>query len=302
METRAKSRTLKFMLGSAACLAATLALTPHARASGFGLREGSADSLGNAFAGAPAKAYDPSTVWSNPAGMALLDADEVEGTISYIGPSSRFTGYATNPLTGGNVSGGQGSNIVAPAAAAATFGVLELAPDWRVGFSVTAPYGERTSYPADFVGRYQSLVSAITDINLGLALSYKVNDQLSIGGGPNFDYFAARLTQNVNVPVLSALTGENPIADVHGNSLGVGYNLGALYQLDAETRVGLDYRSRIRHDIHGIQKVTVPSIYTSDSPFIVALLNAANSGATTSITLPDSFSGGVYRQITPRFA
>jgi long-chain fatty acid transport protein len=302
METKLMSRKMKLLLSSAALCAGALALAPRAEASGFGLREGSADWLGNAFAGAPAKAYAPDTVWSNPAGMALLDDTEVEGDLSYIGPSTQFSGYATNPLTGGNVSGTQGGNAVAPAATAASFGVLDLAPNWRLGFSFTAPFGERTAYPSDFVGRYQSLVSAITDLNFGLALSYKINNQLSIGGGPNFDYLSARLTQNINVPGLSALTGQDPNAAINGNSLGVGYNIGVLYQLDDATRIGADYRSRIRHDITGKQKVTVPSSYAAVSPAVVGLLNGSNSAATTTVTLPDSLSLGIYHQITSRWS
>lgn len=273
-----------------------------AHASGFGLREGSADWLGTAFSGNEAKAYDASTVWSNPAGMALLDNNELDGAISLVAPNAQFTGTATNAQTGGLVSGTQGGNSVAPAATGASFGVMTLGPDWRLGFSVTSPFGERTSYPGDFVGRYQSLVSSITDINFGLALSYKVNDHLSIGGGPNFDYFQARLTQAVNVPVLSSFTGQDPIGEVRGNNLGVGYNLGVLYKFDNSTRIGLDYRSRIRHSITGGQYVSIPAIYGDLSPAAVALLGQANSQATTVITLPDSVNFGVYHQITPQWA
>ena len=234
--------------------------------------------------------------------MALLDQNELLGGVSYIGPTAKFSGKATNPLTGGYVSGSQGGNAITSAATAAAFGVWVLAPNWRLGFSLTTPYGERSTYPSDFVGRYQSLVSSVTDINYGLALSYKVNDHLSIGGGPNFDYFYSRLTENINVPELSALTGQSPVADVHGNNLGVGYNAGVMYQFDADTRVGLDYRSRIRHDVFGIQKVTVPSIYSLYSPELAALLGHSNSSATTTITLPDSVDAGIYHRITPRWA
>lgn len=273
-----------------------------AHASGFGLREGSADWLGNAFVGGEAKAYDASTAWTNPAGMALLDQSELDGNVSYISPSANFSGYNTNPLTGGTVSGTQGGNAVTPAASGALFGVFALAPDWRLGFSVTNPYGERTSYPDNFVGRYQSLVSSITGIDFGIALSYKFNDHFSIGGGPVIEYFNSRLTQALNVPQLSAGTGQDPYADVHGSDVGVGYNLGALYKLDDATRVGIDYHSRIRHDINGTQRITVPAIYSALSPATAALLNEGNSSATTSITLPDSVGIGIYHQITPAWA
>ncbi len=292
----------QIMLASAAGFAGAMAFGAPVFASGFGLHEGSADSMGNAFAGDTAKAYDASTVWSNPAGMALLDQSELQGGVSFIGPSLHFSGSATNPLTGGHTSGVTGGNAIAPAASGASYGVWALAPRWRLGFSVTAPFGERVSYPQNFMGRYQSLASNITDLNFGLALSYKINDHFSVGGGPNVDYFTARLTQNLNTPVLSALTRQDPIADIHGNSMGVGYNLGALYQIDENTRIGIDYRSRIRHNITGAQKITVPAIYSLYSPQTAALLAAGNSAATTSVTLPDSFSAGIYHQINPRWA
>lgn len=233
----------------------------HAYASGYGLRKSTADQTGTAFVGGAAKAYDASTVWFNPAGMALLDNNEVEAGLNYISPTVGFSGSNSNPLTGGNVSGGTRSNNIAPAATGSNFGVFVLNPRWRVGFSVTAPFGQRVAYGDDFFGRYQSLVTSVTDINLSIAASYKVNDHFSIGGGPEIDYFSARLTQALNIPVLSAATGQDPIAQITGNNIGFGYNLGALYQFDDNTRVGIDYHSRIRHNLDGGQKITVPSLY-----------------------------------------
>ncbi len=297
-----KTTQTGFFFAFALGLTGATCLSSAAFASGFALREGTADWLGNAFAGESAKAYDASTVWTNPAGMVRLDQDEIDGSVSYIAPSFNFTGSNTNPLTGGNVSGTTGGNAIAPAASGSLFGVWVLSPKFRLGFSVTSPYDERVSYPGDFVGRYQSLVSSITDINFGLALSYKVNDHLSIGGGPNVDYFDARLTQALNVPFLSAATGQDPLADIHGNDLGVGYNVGILYQFDDATRIGIDYRSRIRHNITGEEKITVPALYSLLSPETAAILAAANSGATTSITLPDDLDIGLYHQITEKWA
>lgn len=291
------------LLAGAAGILGAMSLNLPAHASGFGLPEGAADWLGTAFAGDEAKAYDASTAWNNPAGMALLDEDEVEAGVSFIDPSARFSGYNTNPLSpGSNVSGVEGGNAVASAATGAAFGVFVLSPNWRIGYSVTAPFGERTSYPLNFVGRYQSLVSSITDVNFSVALSYKLSDRLSIGAGPEFDYFDARLTQAINVPVLSQLTGQDAVGDVHGNNIGIGYNIGILYQLDAATRIGADYHSRIRHDITGSQKITVPSSYSALSPATVALLQQGTSAASTTVTLPDSLGVGIYRQVTPAWA
>ncbi len=289
----------KIVFSSLLGLAGAACLTSAAFASGFGLREGSADWLANAFSGETANAYDAGTAASNPAGMVRLNQDEIDGAISYIGPAATFTGSNSNPYGAGTISGVTGGNAVAPAASGATFGVFKLTPNLWAGLSITAPYGERTSYPRNFVGRYQSLVSAITDINFGLSLAYKVNSHLSIGGGPNFDYFSARLTQALDVPTLSALTGQDPISALKGNDIGIGYNLGVLYQFDNATRIGIDYRSRIQHNLTGNETVAVPGSYPAPYP---ALLEANNGVAKTSITLPDSLSVGLYHQLTPRWA
>lgn len=286
---------------SALALVAALGTAGQAYAAGYALSEGTADLLGNAFSGAPAKAYDASTAYSNPAGMALLQDNELEAGVSFISPTVKFYGTATDPVTGGNVNGSTGGNGIAPAASAGNFAVFKLAPDWRLGFSVTAPFGQRIAYPQTSVVRYQSLVTSVTDINFGLAISYKVNDHLSVGGGPNIDYFQARLTSALNTP-LSAPTGQDGIGDSRGNSVGAGYNLGVLYKFDDATRIGFDYRSRIRHDISGSVNITIPSIYSAYSPALVSALHGLNSGMTTTITLPDMFSAGIYHQLTPRLA
>ncbi|HUM08431.1 MAG TPA: OmpP1/FadL family transporter [Acidocella sp.] len=288
---------------SALAIVAALGAAGPAFASGYGLREATSDSMGNAFSGGPAKAYDASTVWTNPAGMALLEDNEFTTGLSFIDPTVKFNGTATDPVTGGNVTGIMGhsnNNNIAPAASGASFFVFKLAPAWRLGFSLTAPFGQRIGYGDDFVGRYQSLVTSVTDINLGMALSYKVNDHVSIGGGPNFDYFNARLTSAIDTP-LSPVTGQDAFADVHGNNIGFGYNLGVLYKFDDATRVGIDYRSQIRHNISGETKITVPSSY-SVAPPLVAFLQHLNTGNRTNVTLPDSLSVGIYHQVTPKLA
>lgn len=308
---QAAFRKTRLLAATALGLASAVGLAQAAHASGFGLREGSADWLGNAFVGSEAKAYDASTAWTNPAGMALLEQNQIAGNVSYIGPSASFTGHNTNPLypyfaQSANVSGGVGGNVVAPAASGALFGVFVLSPDWRLGMSITNPYGERTSYPQNWVGRYQGLVSSITGVDFGLALSYKINNHLSVGAGPVIEYFDARLTQALNTP-LSASYGD-PLADVHGSNTNVGYNIGVLYKIDDATRVGLDYHSRIRHNISGTQSVGIPGFYyqaAAASPLaagIVDQLQAQNSSARTSITMPDSLGGSIYHQVTPALA
>jgi long-chain fatty acid transport protein len=268
-------------------------------ASGFALREVTPDLTGNAFVGGAAKAYDAGTVYSNPAGMTRLDANQVEGAGSFIAPYSSFSG-ANYFGPGITTPGSQGGNVVEPAGIGSAFGVLGINPDLKIGLAVTVPFGQRISNPTDFVGRYQSLVSSITDVQTTLALAYRVNEHLSIGGGPVVDYFQARLTQALNLGPLNQFG--NATGDVNGSDVGIGYNLGILYEFNADTRIGLDYHSRIQHGIAGNQTVSPPPLLGGYNPALAAAIAAQSSNAQTNITLPDSVSFGLYHKIAPRLA
>jgi long-chain fatty acid transport protein len=281
-------------------VAAAALLPIGARGAGFALREGSADWMANDFAGDTAKAYDASTAWSNPAGMVRLDANEFDASVNGIFPNTNFSG--ANVIGPGiSTAGTTGGNLLEYGVTAGIYAVWNASPDFKIGVGVDSPFGQRVSNPADFVGRYQSLVSSISDIAFAVSAAYRINDQISIGGGPVIDTFTARLTQAINVGPVSALTGD-PAADLNGSNVGVGYNLGLLYQPTPELRFGVDYRSRIAHNISGNQSVFVPPALGALSPSTAAALSALSFGATTKITLPDSLALGAYWQATPQFA
>ena len=154
-------------------------------AAGFQVRTGSPDWTANAFAGMAAKGYDASTAWSNPAAMTLLPDSELASGLNAIVPSARFNG---ENLVGPFPTPGQtGGNDATAAATASLAGVWSASQDLKFGFSLESPFGQRLSYPFDFVGRYQSLVSSVTDIELGMVAAYRINEHISIGGGPILD-------------------------------------------------------------------------------------------------------------------
>ena len=242
----------------------------------------------------------PVIVWTNPAGMVRLNQNEISAAVNGIFANGTFSG-ANYVGPGAATPGTTGGNVVEPAATGAAFGVWSYRPDIKFGFATVSPFGQRVSNGGDFVGRYQSLVSSITDVAFTAAIAYRVNDQLSVGGGPVIDYFASRLTQAINIGPASAITGD-PTADLHGDDVSAGYNLSALYQFSPDLRLGIDYHSRIRHSITGTQSIAVPALLGALSPLTAAQLNALNTSARTSITLPDSALVGLYYQINPQWA
>src|SRR5690349_12672875 len=127
---------------------AALMCPGSANASGFALREGSADWMANAFAGESAKAYDASTAYTNPAGMVRLNQNEVSGSVNGIIASSTFSGNNfVGPTT--VTPGSQGGNVIQPVASGAAFAVWDFRPDLKFGFAMTAPFGQRIANPSD---------------------------------------------------------------------------------------------------------------------------------------------------------
>lgn len=269
-------------------------------AAGFQVRAGSPDWAANAFAGMAAKGYDASTAWSNPAAMTRLPDSELAGGLNAIVPSARFSG---ENLVGPFATPGQtGGNDATAAATASLAGVWSASPDLKFGFSLESPFGQRLSYPFDFVGRYQSLVSSVTDIELGMVAAYRINEHISIGGGPIVDYFQTRLTSAINTGPTAALTGD-PIADVHhAQDWSAGYHLGALYEFDSGLRTGIDYRSRIREQLEGEQSVSIPPLLAALSPPVAAQLAAANTNVHTSVTLPDVLTVSGVWDVSPEWS
>jgi long-chain fatty acid transport protein len=266
----------------------------------YQLREGDPDWMANAFAGIAAKAYDASTAWNNPAGMTLIDGNEIDSGVQYFDPGIRFTGQ--DVVNGVAVRGTSGGDAGPPAVTAGTESVMSISDDFKIGTAVETPFGLRTAYPTSFVGRYQTLVSAIENFQFALAGAYQVTPQFSIGGGPVVSYFRARLTQAIDTDVYG-LTSTEPAADIRGDDLKLGYNIGGLYQFTPHFRVGIDYHSRIGMDVQGKQQVLIPPSLAKANPFIADVIGSLDySNVTTQIAVPDYATVSAYYEITPEWA
>ena len=268
-------------------------------ASSIALREGNADWSANAFAGESAKAYDASTAFSNPAGMTRLNWNETDLSFTLVAPSSNFSG--TNTIGGQITPGSQGGHYAQPFVIPSVFAVWNASPDLKLGIAITAPFGAQLAYSQDFVGRYQSVVSNLSDVQVSLTGAYRINEHLSVGGGPVINFLSIRLTQAVNLGGLSSAFGD-PIADFNGSSVGAGFALGALYQFDDSFRAGIVYRSRIQPTVTGTQQVAFSPLIGVASPAIGAALSASAGSASSRFSLPDSFSLGFYKQIDEQWS
>lgn len=296
MSITIRSKVLTSTLG----LMTVLCAAGEAGASGFQLREQSSEGLGNAFAGSTAKAYNLSTIYYNPAGMTRLEGNQVAGSATVIMPVAKFEG--TNTVTGGATpgrsTGSMGGDAINDAAVGAAFAMWDARPDLKFGIAISAPFGLRSDYEEDWVGRYHALESAITNINFSPTVAYRINDNLSIGGGAQVAYTKVRLTNALNLRALNAALGDGK-AVVEGDDIGFGGVASMLYEFSPTSRVGLNYRSQIQHTLKG------------DATFEVAPGTKAALGnpqslrddkATADLTTPDTVTFGIYHELSPQWA
>src|SRR5258708_4733721 len=86
----------------------------QARAGSFLLNEQSVSGLGTAYAGGAAQAEDASTIFFNPAGIALLQQGEFQAGLHYVMPSGTFSNEGSSisapgtPFNGARITGGNG--------------------------------------------------------------------------------------------------------------------------------------------------------------------------------------------------
>ena len=207
---------------------AGLFLAGEAWGSGFQLRENSASALGTAFAGAAVSAQNPSIIANNPAGMTYLSGNQVSSDVSVVIPSLAFSGTGITArrqaISGSNAADGSAGAQPIPA----VYGLYDFSADLKFGLALGAPFGLKTQYESDWVGRYHAIKSDIETININPNVAYRISDWLSVGGGPAIQHLHTELSNAINSITVARLA--NPLlpptftlpdgsARVAGNSL-----------------------------------------------------------------------------------
>jgi long-chain fatty acid transport protein len=261
------SRFTVLSLGIAGALA-----VGNVHAAAFQLKENSAKGQGRAFAGAASAPDDAAIIVNNPAGMRLLDGRQVEIGASAISFSAKYKGDGGDYLggLGGPISGGNGGDagMIAPLPAAYFHLPFGANDNMHFGASLTVPYGFKTEYDRDWVGRYQGVKTELQAVDAGLAFSYDVNPYVSFGAS----VFAERLDVDLSSAIdfgtalyAAGVPGFTPgsadgYSRIKGHSTEVGFTLGALFTVVEGTNIGFSYRSQVDHKIdNGTANFDVPA-------------------------------------------
>jgi long-chain fatty acid transport protein len=278
------------MLAVAAALGAA---SGGAAASGFQLIEQNASGLGNAYAGQAAIAADASTVFFNPAGMAWLPGTQFVVAGNFIRPSAKFTNTASTTAPRQTNAGDNGGDAGDWALVPNLYFAMPVSPSVSLGLGVNAPFGLKTDYDANFMGRFYALKSEVKTYNINPSISYKFNDKVAIGGGVNYQHVTAELTNAVNYSgIIGAGSGLAGTSSLNGSDSAWGWNIGGMFQVTPDTRLGLTYRSAIGYKLSG-------TVGFSNRP---AALAAAlpDGGITADLKVPGTVSAAVFSRVSPK--
>jgi long-chain fatty acid transport protein len=266
MYTKSGLRRRGLALAVLGAVAGGALVSPIAGASGFQINENTAKALGRAYAGRETAGGDASVVLNNPAAMADLSGYVLQVDATAIGVSTQFSGSGSDaigrPLSGGD--GGNGGDI--NPVPAISF-VMPVADNLRLGFGVDAPFGLKTSYDANWMGRYQAIKSTVKSIDYVGSVAWAVNPQFSLGLSVIAQKTTVDLSNAVDFGALlagMAVPGFLPqsadgTAEVRGDDWAWGWQIGAEFKPTAQDRIAIDYHARIKHTISGNAYFTVPA-------------------------------------------
>jgi long-chain fatty acid transport protein len=253
----------------------------QAQASGFQLRENSVKNLGRSQAGTAVANGDAAVVSNNPGAMGFIDQNTIQADLTVIDLTADFDGSAHNAIgmpVGGGDGGDPGDATPVPAIAAVfpLHGALE---NLTLGASISAPFGLKTEYDSDWVGRYNAVTSDVKTVDLTLSAALKVGPRFSVGAGFIYEQADVTLSEMVDYGLVLASAGipgaipgtADGLAKVSGDSNGVGWVAGFEFRPTDRFAIGYSHRSEIDHDIKGDASFNAPAVFAGTQPLFQTL-------------------------------
>lgn len=326
-----KKHYARSVLGLA--IVSALIASGAAQAGGFATPTFGAEGWGRAFGGGSMFKDDPSSAYNNPAAMAFIDHNVAQFNVDYARINIKYKGtakdYAGNdpakvtldPLTG-NVSseprtgdGGQGGFT---AWLPTGFMVMPLGDRFAFGLSQVVPMGARTTWDDDWIGRDFAVDTRIETVGVTGSLSFKVNDEFSVGAGAIVQHTKGFVSQNVDLFAAAALSphigAQFPsgagftLMRVKVDNTSVGWFAGLAWKPTLQDTIGLNYHAKIKNKLEGKYSIYADSLSRAviDSGLVEEAypglsLNNDGAKATTQLDIPANASIDWVHQFNDRF-
>ena len=285
-----RARVLLFTLATIA-----IALFAHGRpalAGGFFLYELGTPDLALASAGYAARAQDASTVFTNPAGMTMLDHSQ----LSRRNPAHLHTTHMVfSPDAANTTRGTDGGNALLPVPSGSFFYVYSVNSRLKFGFAMCGYFGGAVRVQSQLVGRYFLQGATILSVSFIPAVAYRVNDWLSVGGGVNVMLGFLR----EKAAVRNLMPENDGQVKYQDYTAGVGGDIGIMLQPDEQTRIGITYLTPVDLNFSAVPH------FRGVGPAVMTLLGRRGfleSSVDLGLTVPQEVMVGVYRKVTDRLA
>ncbi|WP_019613102.1 outer membrane protein transport protein [Psychromonas ossibalaenae] len=257
---------------STALLAATAALaSTQVTAAGFQLNAQSATGLGRAFAGDAVIADNASVMARNAAAMALFDETAMSLGLNMIKTDINVSNASYSPSVGPAAGASIDSdydNAGDTSYAPNLHLIVPLNEQFAVGVNLYSNFGTKTEFDESFSASEYGGLTDVKSVNLGLAASYRLNQQWSIGGGLDLVYGAGKLQRST-----STYLGSQKALDVDAAGWGLGFNLGTVFELDNNNRFGLSYHYSPKLEAQG--DIYYSGVTTADDTLFMPLPDMA---------------------------
>ena len=246
--------------------------------------------MGVGSAGSQAAGFDASTATANPAAMTRLDRSQMEAGIMGLYVDSQFN--VKNSSNGDNGGGNAGYFSPVPTLNY----VHSVSPDLKLGLGVGSYFGLGLNYSNEWAGKYYVQNASITTLAVNPTIGYKIADWLSVGGGVSV--VQGNLSERVAVNTL--LEPGDGRLKYDASDVGYGYNLGVLFELSPQTRVGVTYVSQVNLDFKDEMRFK-----NLDGTILGAALNASgllDAQLKINMNIPAQLSVGAYHALTDKLA
>ena len=280
-----------------------LACCVSAEASGFAAEQQNAAAMGNANAGAQANVSDVGNVYYNPASLAGISGLQISANASaiilnsaYIGAAGTLLGAAPN--TGLSADSGALKDVVLPN----VFLGFRVSDALSVGVGVNAPFGLNSIYSENSAIRYHAIETDLKAISFNAAAALELSPRLSIGGAlrvQRLDFSVSNAIDSAGILTANSIPGfvpgtDDALAELEDDDIAIGFQFGAIAKPTDRLHIGVNYASKIDHDLYGEARFDIASSPASQ------LLNGSfglfqDTMFTSSLSTPASVSvGGAY--------
>ncbi|WP_277206128.1 outer membrane protein transport protein [Vibrio misgurnus] len=250
--------TMRLFKKSLLAVTVTLA-TQQAFAAGFQLNAQSATGLGRAFAGDAVIADNASVMARNPAAMALFDKTSLSLGFETITTMIDVKDASYRGMFGNTTSVPDTDDVGGTSIAPNIHLIVPIDDQFAVGFNAYTNFGTKTEFADDYVASEYGGLTDVMSVNFGVAGSYRINQQLSLGAGLDLIYGQGTM-KRISSSSWPILSNKDLVNVDKADGWALGFNLGAVYELDSNNRFGAAYHysPKFKAKDDAGQQITLP--------------------------------------------